>query len=548
MQDRILIVESDPIISDLISRQTLQSAGYQTFVVTDGSSAIARAMQLAPDVIITNLHTPGLSGKDLLVALSSQRMDIPVIVVASPGMEADVIQAFRLGAADYLLLPLREAEVLQAVERILRQVHERRDRERLERQLQKTNQELQQRVRELTAIFSIGKAVTSITDQGYLFDKILEGAVNVTQADMGWLMLKDESSNNYLLVGQNGLPPAMAARINQPWEDGISSLVAISGESLSLHGDPVKRFKISALGQAVLIVPVKVIKQVMGLLVMVRRQAVAFSASEQNLLEAVADYASISLVNARLFRVVEQRARAQQIAAENALLNEKITETLLESVLRELQVQLSSVQAALDGLSRDTTRSLNLNRRKHIHNLQSTAGTLGDLSMGIKNALNGMRLTHKGESNLADLLGEAVNRFAEIARKNKVAMIAKIPSAPVMVPGTPAQLVQVLDGLLSNATKFSLPGGRVLVQLETTPDRQAQVMVVDTGPGLQQGDPAAIFEPQATDSMPSASHFGGLGISLPLVKQIITSLGGKIWAESRKGQGTCIYFVLPLLK
>jgi len=156
-QDRILIVESDPLISDLISRQALQAAGFQTFVVADGSAAISRAMQLAPDLIITNLQTPGLSGKDLLVVLNSQRMDIPVIVVAAPGMESEVIQTFRLGAADYLILPLREAEIVQAVERILKQVHERRERDRLEKQLQKTNQELQQRVRELTAIFRLAR-------------------------------------------------------------------------------------------------------------------------------------------------------------------------------------------------------------------------------------------------------------------------------------------------------------------------------------------------------------------------------------------------------
>ena len=350
-QDRILIVESDPLISDLISRQALQAAGFQTFVVADGSAAISRAMQLAPDLIITNLQTPGLSGKDLLVVLNSQRMDIPVIVVAAPGMESEVIQTFRLGAADYLILPLREAEIVQAVERILKQVHERRERDRLEKQLQKTNQELQQRVRELTAIFSIGKAVTSVTDQAYLFEKILEGAVGVTQADMGWLMLWDESSNAYLLAAQRNLPQAVTVRMNQPWDDGISSLVAMSGEPICIHGDPVKRFKISALGQSVLIVPVKVQKQVVGLLVTVRRQSVAFTPSEQHLLEAVADYASISLVNARLFRAVEQRARAQQIAADNARLNEEITQTLLESV-RRVDVYAAS---RAGGLNREAT-------------------------------------------------------------------------------------------------------------------------------------------------------------------------------------------------
>jgi hypothetical protein len=100
------------------------------------------------------------------------------------------VQAFRLGATDYLLWPLREAEVINVVERVLKQVHERRDRERLSRQLLQANQDLQQRVEELTTLGSIGKAVTSITDQSLLFDRILEGASKVTRADLGWFLQK----------------------------------------------------------------------------------------------------------------------------------------------------------------------------------------------------------------------------------------------------------------------------------------------------------------------------------------------------------------------
>src|SRR5512145_2598911 len=198
-QERILLVENDPEISDLIARQTLQPMGYRVNVVGGASQAIQEAMRFAPDVIIANLHLPGLSGKDLLVALASQGLEVPVIVLAGKGAEGDVIQAFRLGAADYLIWPVREAEVISAVERVVKQVRSRSDRENLARQLKQTNQELQRRVRELTTIFAIGKAVTSITDQMALFDKILEGAVYVTESDSSWILTKDDRSKNYIL-------------------------------------------------------------------------------------------------------------------------------------------------------------------------------------------------------------------------------------------------------------------------------------------------------------------------------------------------------------
>ena len=137
MRDRILVVENDPLVADLIARQSLMAAGYQAYVVSDANSAINRAIQLGPDAIIANMDLPGLSGKDLIVALSSQGVDTPVIVLARKGQESDIIQAFRLGAVDYMLWPLKEPEVINVVERVLRTGRERKEREQLARQLQR---------------------------------------------------------------------------------------------------------------------------------------------------------------------------------------------------------------------------------------------------------------------------------------------------------------------------------------------------------------------------------------------------------------------------
>src|SRR5512140_1578543 len=99
-KDRILVVENDPVISDLIARQALQSLGYSVQTVEDATSAIPQTLQFSPDVLIVDLNLPGLSGKDFLVALGSQGISSPVIVIAPKGSEADIIQAFRLGASD----------------------------------------------------------------------------------------------------------------------------------------------------------------------------------------------------------------------------------------------------------------------------------------------------------------------------------------------------------------------------------------------------------------------------------------------------------------
>ena len=347
-RERVLLVEFDPEISDLIARQTLQAVGYQVQIVHSASAALQEVSRFSPDVIMTNLNLPDLSGKDLLVALSSQSMDAPVIIIAQKGMESDLIQAFRLGAADYLLWPTREAEIVSAVERVFKQVRSRRERETLARQLKQTNNELQQRVRELTTIFAIGKAVTSITKQSELFEKIVEGAVYVTEADCGWLLLREERSKVFNLVAQRNLPKTIALKLNQPWDDGISSLVALSGETLSISGEPLARFKVSQLGQSALVVPVKLKKEVVGLLVVVRKAPNPFSPSNKTLLEAVADYASISLVNASLFQALEERARSMQHAAEAAQASYQKQDEVLNSLKIEISQKLDSAKKTIE--------------------------------------------------------------------------------------------------------------------------------------------------------------------------------------------------------
>ena len=344
--ERILLVGNDPDIDDLVARQALQPLGYQVQKATDVNVAISEVARFGPDLVIADLDLPGLSGKDLLVALNSQGLQIPVIVIARKGEEQKVIQAFRLGAGDYLLWPVREAEVVAATERALKQVRERRAHQRLDQQLKDTNQELQRRVRELTTIFAVGKAVISITDQRVLFDNLVEGMVHVTEADFGWLLLREDRTRTFLLAAHRNLPEAWAARLGQQLDDGVSSLVALSGEALAINGEPLKQFKVASLGQSAVVVPVKIQQEVIGLLVFVRKADLPFDKNMQSLLEAVADYASVSLVNARLFRALQETAEAAQSGEQS---KREQLQALCQELNAILQPAIYPIELLLDG-------------------------------------------------------------------------------------------------------------------------------------------------------------------------------------------------------
>jgi GAF domain-containing protein len=322
--------------------------------------------------VIADLNLPGLSGKDLLVALNSQGIQVPVIVIAEQGQENNVIQAFRLGGSDYLVWPVRETEVVTVVERALKQVRESRERQRVDLQLKESNQELERRVRELTTIFAVGKAVISITDQRVLFDKIVEGMVYVAEADYGWLLLRGERNRTFTLTSHRNLPEAWSRKMGQSLDDGVSSLVALSGETLAINGEPLKRFKAASLGRSLVVVPIKVQQEVIGLLVVVRKADAPFDKNMQMLLEAVADYASVSLVNARLFRALKESveiARAgEKYRLEQLLRTQQELHSLIQPVTYPVELLLtgkmgkltSEQQLALKAIQSALTRTLEL--------------------------------------------------------------------------------------------------------------------------------------------------------------------------------------------
>jgi DNA-binding response OmpR family regulator len=364
-RERIVVVESDPDISDLISRQALQPLGYQVTVVTSASALLKQALQTPPDLLIANLNLPGLNAKDLLVALSSQGVDVPLVVIAEKSQEEDILQAFRVGAIDYLHWPARDAEVVSVVERALRNTREGRVRARLDKQIKGVNVELSRKVKELTTIVEIGKAVISITDQHRLLTRIVDGAVKAAEADLGWLMLRDEKSKTFLLTAHHDLPNGWANKLNQPLEDGISSLVTLSGETLLIHGKPLEKFRVAALGKSAAVVPIKIQNEVIGLLLVLRKAERPFDRSDQTLLEALSDYASISLVNARLFRALEQTAEAAKagVTKQNAVL-----ESLRESVREDVK----TAQAALEVLLIQRAGPLTNQKEDALQVLQST--------------------------------------------------------------------------------------------------------------------------------------------------------------------------------
>ena len=539
-QEKILLVEDDPDVCDLIAHQVLKPLGYHVKVVNTVSMALPEAIRYIPDVILVGLDLMGLSGKDLLVALSAQGVKIPVIVIAEEGMEIDVIQAFRLGASDYLVRPIREAEVVSAVERALEQVRARREREQLAQRLDKTNQELKNHIRDLTTILKISRVVTSATDKRKLFNQIIQGAAFVAGADKGWLLLRHEDTPSFVLEAEHRMPHAVASRVGKPWDDGISSLAALSGESLSIHGASLKRFEVDRYGQAALVVPIRVKEDVVGLMVVMREASKPFTKANQIMLEGLADYASIAIVNMRLFQTVKERVQSLQSAVRNSEESGKVKARILHQVRKHLETSLASVHQQVALLDAENASPLNAKQLGEIQmNLEETIQVVKTLTL-LEQA---SAPCHFVKADLVKLARDAVAHFEEKAKAAPMELRVESPDEPVFAQVDVGQIAQVFDALLSNAVGLGMEG-EMIVKVNRNEGSGPYVLVQESGMGFAKLHPHDGFQPFAKNDTAREESYNGLGITLTLAREIVRAHGGDLRIQNPTGKGTIFCFTL----
>ncbi|NEP04568.1 MAG: ATP-binding protein, partial [Okeania sp. SIO4D6] len=109
-------------------------------------------------------------------------------------------------------------------------------------------------------------------------------------------------------------------------------------------------------------------------------------------------------------------------------------------------------------------------------------------------------------------------------------------------------LVEVLSKLLDNACKFTQSEGTVMIRATSNGDNMLEVTVSDTGRGIEPKRLEAVFDRFYQEEGALRRSVGGTGLGLAICRQIITRLGGKIWAESAgKNRGSKFHFTIPIV-
>ncbi|HEY2844550.1 MAG TPA: ATP-binding protein, partial [Bryobacteraceae bacterium] len=133
-----------------------------------------------------------------------------------------------------------------------------------------------------------------------------------------------------------------------------------------------------------------------------------------------------------------------------------------------------------------------------------------------------------------------------LARQKGLDLVCRIdPGVPPVLVGDPGALSQVLINLIGNAIKFTDHGG-ITVSARTELQEGTQVLlhvtVADTGMGIPAAKQASVFEAFVQGDGSSTRRHGGTGLGLAICASLVKLMGGRIWVESRDGQGSAFHF------
>jgi two-component system, OmpR family, sensor histidine kinase KdpD len=246
---------------------------------------------------------------------------------------------------------------------------------------------------------------------------------------------------------------------------------------------------------------------------------------------------------ASLLAVAVDRERLANDAFEAEALrrSDTIKTAVLRAVSHDLRSPLTAIRAAGDGLEDETLVLTAEDRRELVDTIRVEVRRLERV---VDNLLALSRLQAGAVApvpevwTVEDLVYGALNEVGRSTERVNVSVPADAP--PVLVDAV--QVRQILVNLIDNALKFSPPKSPVSVRVTRT-RKEVIVRVIDQGRGVPENELEHVFEPFYRGA--PAQDQTGTGLGLAIARGFAEANGGRLWAESRPGQGACFAIALP---
>jgi len=145
-----------------------------------------------------------------------------------------------------------------------------------------------------------------------------------------------------------------------------------------------------------------------------------------------------------------------------------------------------------------------------------------------------------------DMINETFYLMKEIAANHNIVIEKELDPALEIIKADRQKLKQILFNLLSNAVKFSKENGGIITIRTRRDGNVARISISDTGIGIMDEDIPRLFHKFEQLDSGISRKYEGTGLGLAITKQLVELHGGKIWVESRYGEGSTFLFTIPI--
>jgi signal transduction histidine kinase len=217
-------------------------------------------------------------------------------------------------------------------------------------------------------------------------------------------------------------------------------------------------------------------------------------------------------------------------------------------VSHELRTPMTSIKGYTDLMLKGAVGALNDQQQNFMAIIKSNVDRMAELVsdlLDVSRIEAGRVRLIRERLDLASVVYQISQELTETLRQRELTLNFDLAPGLPSVHADRARVIQVLLNLLSNAYRYTLPGGSITIAIRALDDK-VQVDLADTGIGIPEQDRAAIFERFYRADHPVVREQVGTGLGLPIARSLIEMHGGKLWLRSQVGVGSTFSFTLPV--
>ena len=443
-------------------------------------------------------------------------------------------------------------------------------RQRAEHELVGIKEALEEETRILELLNATGATLASNLDLQSLVQAVTDAGTRLSGAQFGafFYTAKNEHGDVFSLYTLSGAPRSAFEKFGVPRATPVFA-PTFRGEGVVRSGDVRKDARYGQMGPhfgmppghlpvcSYLAVPVLARSgEVLGGLFFGHAEADVFSERSERLIVGIAAQAGIAIDNARLYEAAKRAAdeRAVLLAAERAaraevervsLMKDQFLATLSHELRTPLNAVLGWSEVLLARTKEDEAPSLRRGLETISRNARAQAKLIEDL-LDMNVIMSGKLRLEVQRVELGPIVEAALESAQTSATAKSITIRKRIDESAGPVFGDPNRLQQVIWNLLGNAVKFTAKGGTIDVIVRGV-EGHIEVVVRDSGVGIHPAFLPQLFQRFRQADSSSTRRYGGLGLGLSIVKQLVELHGGSVRAESEgEGQGATLIVSLPL--